>query len=170
MAFSNQPLGGGQLHRPLAEINVTPLVDVMLVLLIVFMVTAPMLTAGLKVDLPQAKSAQPVDPKKPIVISVTAEGTLALGTEVMSMDGLIAAVLRVAENDTSRVVQIRADQGVNYGTIVKLVDQLGTNGMIHIALVSDTKSMKSDAVKGDSTPTTGTPTTGITTTGAAATP
>ena len=67
MAFSNRSLGGSGLHRPLADINVTPLVDVMLVLLIVFMVTAPMLATGLKVDLPQAKAAQTVNPKDPIV-------------------------------------------------------------------------------------------------------
>ena len=77
MAFSANKSGPG-LHRPLADINVTPLVDVMLVLLIVFMITAPMLTTGLKMDLPQARSAVTLKPKPPLVISVTKEGKFAL--------------------------------------------------------------------------------------------
>ena len=93
MAFSSQHLGGGGLHRPLADINITPLVDVMLVLLIVFMVTAPMLATGLKVDLPQAKASQPVNPKEPIVVSVTSDGGIAIGTETVALNDLVPALL-----------------------------------------------------------------------------
>lgn len=148
MALSNRPLGGG-LHRPLADINVTPLVDVMLVLLIVFMITAPMLASGLKVDLPQAKSAQPVNPKEPIVVSVTRDGKVAVGTEEMQIPDLIAALLTMTEGDMTRIIQIRADREANYGSIVTVIDQLATNGMVHIALISDTKS-HSDAGGADS--------------------
>ncbi len=139
MAFANRPFGGGGLHRPLAEINVTPLVDVMLVLLIVFMITAPMLATGLKVDLPQAKTAQTINPKEPLVVSVTAEGVYALGTETMDLPALITALLRITGDDTTRIVQIRADRGVNYGAVVVLVDQMASNGLVHIALISDAK-------------------------------
>ncbi|MEI6282404.1 MAG: biopolymer transporter ExbD [Alphaproteobacteria bacterium] len=139
MAFGNRPLGGGGLHRPLAEINVTPLVDVMLVLLIVFMITAPMLATGLKVDLPQAKTAQTINPKEPLVVSVTAEGVYAIGTETLDLPALIAALLKMIADDTTRIIQIRADRAANYGVIVALVDQLASNGLVHIALISDGK-------------------------------
>jgi biopolymer transport protein ExbD/biopolymer transport protein TolR len=137
MAFSSAPLGGGKLHRPLADINVTPMVDVMLVLLIVFMVTAPMLATGLKVDLPQAKTAQPVNPKDPIVVSITADGSVALGTDTMSVPALIAALLKITGDDTSRIIQLRADKTATYGAIVGLIDELASNGLVHIALISD---------------------------------
>jgi biopolymer transport protein ExbD/biopolymer transport protein TolR len=135
-----RPLGGGGLHRPLADINVTPLVDVMLVLLIVFMVTAPMLAAGLKVDLPQAKTAQPVTPKDPIVVSVTSDGTVAVGTETMQVAQLGAALLKLTEGDSTRIIQIRADKAAPYGSIVSVLDELSSNGLVHISLISDTRT------------------------------
>ena len=140
MALSSRPLGGAGLYRPLADINVTPLVDVMLVLLIVFMVTAPMLATGLKVDLPQAKASQPVNPKEPIVVSVTGDGSVAVGTEKMDIGDLAATLLKMTAGDTARVIQIRADQAAAYGAIVGVIDQLASNGMVHIALISDAKS------------------------------
>jgi biopolymer transport protein TolR len=140
MAMPNQPLGGGGLHRPLADINVTPLVDVMLVLLIVFMVTAPMLATGLKVDLPQVKSSQPINPKDPIVVSVTSDGNVAVGTETMALADLVPALLKLTGGDATRVIQIRADKAATYGAIVGVIDELGSNGMVHIALISDPKS------------------------------
>ncbi len=140
MSMSNKPLGGNGLHRPLADINVTPLVDVMLVLLIVFMVTAPMLAAGLKVDLPQAKTAQPVTPKDPIVVSVTADGTVAVGTDTMQVSELGAALLKLTEGDNSRIIQIRADKAAAYGAIVGVLDELASNGLVHISLISDNRT------------------------------
>ncbi len=140
MAMSNSPLGGSGLHRPLADINVTPLVDVMLVLLIVFMITAPMLATGLKVDLPQAKTSQTINPKDPIVVSVTSDGKVAVGTETMEIPDLMAALLKMTGGDTARIIQIRADKAANYGSIVGVIDQLASNGMVHIALISDAKA------------------------------
>jgi biopolymer transport protein ExbD/biopolymer transport protein TolR len=144
MAFSNRPLGGSGLHRPLADINVTPLVDVMLVLLIVFMVTAPMLATGLKVDLPQAKASQPVNPKDPIVVSVTSDGSVAVGTEKIDMADLVAALLKMTGGDSTRIIQIRADRAATYGAIVGVIDQLASSGMVHIALISDAKPRGDD--------------------------
>jgi biopolymer transport protein ExbD/biopolymer transport protein TolR len=140
MAFSSGNVRGGGLHRPSADINVTPLVDVMLVLLIVFMVTAPMLAQGLKVDLPQAKSAQQFNPKEPIVVSVTAAGKVALGQDEMEPNAIVEAILGKAEGDKTRLVQIRADKGASYGAIVTVIDELASNGLVHLALVSDRKS------------------------------
>ncbi len=142
MAFSNgsDPLGGGGLHRPMADINVTPLVDVMLVLLIVFMVTAPMLATGLRVDLPQTKSAQPINPKQPLVISVTADGVIAVGTDTVALPALVSTLLKLTEGDTTRLIQIRADKTAPYGAIIGVIDELSANGLVHVALVSDPKS------------------------------
>ncbi len=146
MAFSPNKPGGG-LHRPLADINVTPLVDVMLVLLIVFMITAPIMTAGLKVNLPQAKSAQTLKPKMPIVVSITREGKYGLGTDEMDMDGLLANLQSRMEGDLSRVIQIRGDKDAAYSSVISLVDRLVSNGITHLALISDGKAPKNGVSK-----------------------
>ncbi len=147
MTMANRPLGGGGLHRPLSDINVTPLVDVMLVLLIVFMVTAPMLATGLKVDLPQAKTSQPVNPKDPVVVSVTAEGAYALGTQPLALPELIAALRKATGDDATRIIQIRSDRSVTYGAVVGLIDEMASNGLVHIALISDPKPRGDTASK-----------------------
>jgi biopolymer transport protein ExbD/biopolymer transport protein TolR len=139
MAIGNAPLGGPGQHRPLADINVTPLVDVMLVLLIVFMITAPILATGLKVDLPQAKASQTVNPKDPVVVSVTSDGKVAVGTETMELDALIPALLKLTGGDTTRIIQVRADKAAQYGAIVGVLDRLATNGLVHVALISNAK-------------------------------
>ena len=141
MAFAANKSGPG-LHRPLADINVTPLVDVMLVLLIVFMVTAPMLTTGLKMDLPQAKSAIKLKPKPPVVVSVTREGKFAIDMEELPFESLLAVIRSRMEGDATRVIQIRGDRNGSYGAVYELIDRLVSNGFTHIALVSDPKASK----------------------------
>ena len=91
MALSPRKIGEG-LYQPLADINVTPLVDVMLVLLIIFMVTAPMLATGIKVNLPSAKTAQPLENKEPVVVAVAKDGSLSVGKEAVSRDELAQVV------------------------------------------------------------------------------
>ena len=139
------------LYRPLADINVTPLVDVMLVLLVIFMVTAPMLATGLKVDLPQAKKAQPLDPKKPIVVTVGKDGGLSIGDEETTKDALVAAVLRASEGDPTRIIHLRGDRQAVYGDVVAVMDLLAQNGMTHLAIVADAreKAESKAAAKGD---------------------
>ncbi len=94
MAMSPRNNSGNSLYQPMPEINVVPLVDIMLVLLIVFMITAPMLSAGLKVDLPQARTAEPLDPRQPIVITVTKEGELTVGDQTVAREDMAAEVRR----------------------------------------------------------------------------
>jgi biopolymer transport protein ExbD/biopolymer transport protein TolR len=144
MAFTANKSGPG-LHRPLADINVTPLVDVMLVLLIVFMITAPMLTTGLKMDLPQARSAVTLKPKPPLVISVTKEGKFALDMDDLPFEQLLPAVQARMEGDLKRVIQIRGDRNGSYGAVYELIDKLVINGFTHIALVSDPKARRAGA-------------------------
>ncbi|MCI4679404.1 biopolymer transporter ExbD [Rhodoblastus acidophilus] len=140
MAFSS-PSGSDRpgFFRPQAEINVTPLVDVMLVLLIIFMVTAPLLTAGLKVQLPQAQAARPLDPKEPVVVVVGRDGGLAVGNEPVEPADLVQLVKLKLGDDLNRVVHLRGDKEVAYGRMVEVLDQLASNGITHIAIVTDAR-------------------------------
>ncbi|WP_374310408.1 ExbD/TolR family protein [Methylocella sp.] len=128
------------LYRPLADINVTPLVDVMLVLLVIFMVTAPMLATGLKVDLPQAKTAQPLDARKPPVVTIGKDGRLAIDNQETTKDDLVSAVIRANGGDLGRMIYLRGDAQAVYGDIVAVMDLLAQNGMTHLAIVADARA------------------------------
>jgi biopolymer transport protein ExbD/biopolymer transport protein TolR len=133
---SRDNASGDSLYQPQAEINVTPLVDVMLVLLIIFMVTAPLLAAGVKVDLPQAKMAQLLDRKEPIVITVGKDGKLSLGAEAIGADDLVATVEAKLGADRGGVVHLRGDKDAAYGDVVAIMDRLAMGGITHIAIVT----------------------------------
>jgi biopolymer transport protein ExbD len=125
------PNGG---FSPVADINVTPLVDVMLVLLIIFMVTAPMLAAGMKVNLPNARTAQSLDIKAPIIITVTREGTIAIDDQTMPMSEIGAAVRSRMGSDPDRIIHLRGDRETSYGTIVEIIDELSRHGLTRFAI------------------------------------
>jgi biopolymer transport protein ExbD len=139
VAASLSGKGVSALYKPLAEINVTPLVDVMLVLLIVFMITAPMLAAGLKVDLPQAKQAQPLKLQDPVVITVAKDGRLRLGDDEIAKDALIEAIRAKLGDDSARVLHLRGDKQASYGDVIAVMDLLAANGLTHIAMVADAR-------------------------------
>src|SRR5271165_2969557 len=132
MAMKPRKIGEG-LYQPLAEINVTPLVDVMLVLLIIFMVTAPMLATGIKVNLPSARAATPLEAKDPVVV-VARNGAVSVGKEPVSRDALVASVK--AKLSGSNIVQLRGDREAAYGDVVSVMDELAANGVTRIAIVS----------------------------------
>ena len=131
--------------RPQADINVTPLVDVMLVLLIIFMVTAPLLATGVKVDLPQARAAKPLDPKAPVVVAVDRDGHIALGSDQIDRADLVARVKLKLGDDLSQVIHIRGDKDVAFGQIVSVMDELAQNGLTHLAIVTDSSHKAADA-------------------------
>jgi len=134
MALSPRKIGEG-LYQPLAEINVTPLVDVMLVLLIIFMVTAPLLASGIKVNLPNARTAQPLEAKNPVVVVVAKDGAVSVGNDRVAPDELATTVkMRLA--DSNGVVQLRGDRDAAYGDVVTVMDELAANGVTRIAIVS----------------------------------
>ena len=137
MNFSASGPSRPGVFRPQSEINVTPLVDVMLVFLIIFMVTAPLLTAGMKVQLPQAQAARPLDPKEPVVVVVGRDGQLAVGDEKVVAADLIQLVKLKLGDDVARVIHLRGDKDVAYGRMVEVLDQLASNGITHIAIVTD---------------------------------
>jgi biopolymer transport protein TolR len=127
-----------------AEINVTPFVDVMLVLLIVFMVTAPMLTTGVAVDLPRTRAGQlPSTDQQPIVLTVDKEGAIYVGTQedAIDMDSLTAVIAGIAENDLTRRVFIRGDTTVEYGKVISVLSTLQAAGFRNAAMVVDSQNL-----------------------------
>ena len=133
---TREEASGDSLYQPQADINVTPLVDVMLVLLVIFMVTAPLLAAGVKVDLPQARTAEPLEPKAPIVVTVGKGGELWLGRDEIAPDRLVEAVEAALGGDRARVVRLNGDKDAAYGDVVSVMDDLAANGVTRIAIVS----------------------------------
>ena len=135
MALSPRKIGEG-LYQPLADINVTPLVDVMLVLLIIFMVTAPMLAVGIKVNLPSAKTAQPLENREPVVVVIAKDGAVSVGKDPVSRDQL-AETVKAKLRDSNGVVQLRGDRDAAYGDVVAVMDELAANGVTRITIVSN---------------------------------
>jgi biopolymer transport protein ExbD/biopolymer transport protein TolR len=138
MAFSSGNRNTGS-FQPLAEMNVTPLVDVMLVLLIIFMVTAPMMTAGVKVNLPQARAAKALDPREPVVVTVTRDGKYLLGLDEVPQDRIVDVVRAKTGGDLAHVIHLRGDKDAAFGDIMTLMDKLSMNGMTHLAILSQQK-------------------------------
>jgi biopolymer transport protein TolR len=123
----------------MAEINVTPMVDVMLVLLIIFMVTAPLLTAGVQVDLPESK-AQPLEQdQEPVAISIDASGATFVDDAAVADAALPARLAQIAagsREDGGPRIFLRADRGLDYGRVMRLMGELNRAGLRRVALVS----------------------------------
>ena len=119
---------------PLAEINVTPFVDVVLVLLIIFMVTAPFLQGGLEINLPKV-AARGLDVREGLIVSVRADRTIAVGRDVVNAAGLEAALTRAGA--AGRPVFLRADQRVPYGGVVALIARMRRAGVTNLGLVTE---------------------------------
>lgn len=117
------------------EINVTPFIDVMLVLLIIFMVAAPLATVDVKVDLPTSNAQQQPRPDKPLFLSLKSDRSLALGDDTVSRDGLRAALDQATGADREQRVFVRADKSVDYGAVMELMNLLRTAGYLKVALV-----------------------------------
>src|SRR5687768_1940607 len=130
--------GSRRTYTKMSEINVTPFVDVMLVLLIVFMVTAPLLTAGVPVDLPksQAKQIQDED-NKPIEVTVANDGKIFVGETEVEMDRLVTLLTAMTNNDPERRVFIRGDQKLGYGQVMEVIGAINKGGFRKVALISD---------------------------------
>mmetsp|Transcript_28662 Transcript_28662/g.54072 ORF Transcript_28662/g.54072 Transcript_28662/m.54072 type:complete len:161 (+) Transcript_28662:746-1228(+) len=135
--------GGGRRRRrrrskPMSEINVTPFVDVMLVLLIIFMVAAPLLTVGVPVELPRtAAGALAVDQEEPLTITLTAEGSVQIQTTEVERADLVARLRAIAAERTSDRVFLRADGSVPYAQVMQVMGALNAGGFANIGLVTD---------------------------------
>jgi len=128
-------------YRPIAEINVTPMVDVMLVLLIIFMVTMPLMVTGMKVNLPDSTSAKPLDQKEPITITVNKEGQLHIGQDEVTRFDLIPTLKTLLGPDPDRVIRLRGDKETSFGAIVQVLDELSLNGLTRVAIVTDKRDL-----------------------------
>ena len=122
--------------EPMSEINVTPFVDVMLVLLIVFMVTAPLLTVGIPVDLPKVKATALTDQKDPIEITVNLEGEVYIGESLVEVDNLIPRINAITEQNTEARIYIRGDRIVAYGRIMEIMSIINSAGYVKVALIT----------------------------------
>lgn len=124
-------------YRPMSEINVTPFVDVMLVLLIIFMVTAPLLTVGVPVDLPKTQAKQLNAQKEPLVVSVNRDGKIFIQEHGVEADELAPKLVAITNNGFDRRIFVRGDKTVNFGAIMKVMGAINVAGFRHIALVSE---------------------------------
>lgn len=124
-------------HRAIAEINVTPFVDVMLVLLIVFMVTAPMLTSGVAVDLPQAQ-ANPIqdEDNKPLEVTLKDDGSIFVGETKVEEERLPIMLQTITESNPDRRIYVRADQSLDYGRVMTILGSLNRAGLQKVALIT----------------------------------
>ncbi len=128
----------GGSYRPMAEINVTPFVDVMLVLLIVFMVAAPLLTAGVAVDLPSSKAKQISDEdNKPIEVTINKLGNIFMGETEVSEARLISLLAAMTDGNTERRIYIRGDKTLAYGKIMRIIGSVNAAGFNKVALITE---------------------------------
>jgi len=124
-------------HRPMSDINVTPMVDVMLVLLIVFMVAAPMMTVGVPIDLPQTQARQMNTEQRPITVSVDPQGGIFLGDQPATLQTLAAQVAAQAVNGTEDRIYVRGDTAANYGAVMQVMGVLSQAGYARIGLITE---------------------------------
>jgi biopolymer transport protein TolR len=130
--------GRGRVRRGLAaEINVTPLVDVMLVLLVIFMVTAPLLTSTVEVDLPKTQAAQARGQDEPLVVTLTAQGRLFIGDSEIAEDALVARLKAITVNKPDSRVFVRADRTIAYGRVMEIMGTISEGGFSKVALVTE---------------------------------
>ncbi len=136
---------GRRRNAPMSEINVTPFVDVMLVLLVIFMVAAPLMTAGVPLNLPRtAATAVPTEQEEPLVISIPASGDIMLMDQPVAQDGVVRAVGALLAERQSQRVFLRADGTIPYARVVQVMGALNAAGLSDIVLVTDTGGPRMD--------------------------
>lgn len=137
MTVGGAPHDDGDDYKPLAEINVTPFVDVMLVLLIVFMVAAPLMVQGVPVELPKTSAAKLASAQKPKVVSLAADGLLYVRDEQVSRDRLVSRLLEIkAAEGSEGIVYVRADRSIAYGEVMEILGRVGQAGFARVSLLS----------------------------------
>ena len=135
----------GRRHRRrpvMAEINVTPMVDVMLVLLVIFMVTAPLLMVGVPLDLPKTKAAAITVPKEPIILSLNRMGELFIGDDPVAPGDLEARLAALAAEDPTRIVYVRGDRTITYAQLMDMLSQVNRAGFAKVSLVAAASTAK----------------------------
>jgi biopolymer transport protein TolR len=134
-ATNNRRLAGR--YRPMSEINVTPLVDVMLVLLVVFMVAAPLLTVGVPVDLPQTQAPPITEPKEPLVITINGEGRIFIQEAEVPTEALVPRLQAITANNSDAPLYVRGDKAINYGRVVEVMSLVSAAGFRKVSLIAE---------------------------------
>ena len=139
MAISlNQSIRGRRArYRPLAEINVTPMVDVMLVLLIIFMVTAPLMTSGVSVDLPKTDAKPLNSDSEPLTVTIKADGSIFLQEQAVDLGELVAKLQAISQNNPERRIFVRGDKDLAYGRIMEVMGTITQGGFTKVALLAE---------------------------------
>lgn len=128
--------------RQNSAVNVTPLVDVMLVLLIIFMVTAPMMTTGIKVELPRASAAQTSNDKDPLVLAIDAKGELYIQDEKIAKEEVVVRLKAILQNNSTACVYLRGDKNLKYERVMELMSFLIDSGITRVALIAEAQTTK----------------------------
>ena len=123
-------------YRPMAEINITPFVDVMLVLLIIFMVAAPLLIQGVPVDLPSTSAAKLAQTRKPMVVTLAGDGNLYIRDEAVERGSLVGRLRQIRSSEGDTVVYVRADKKSAYGDVMEVLGRVGESGYARVSLLS----------------------------------
>jgi biopolymer transport protein ExbD/biopolymer transport protein TolR len=135
MAFGRLQRPGAS--QPMSDINMTPLIDVMLVLLVIFIITAPLMSSSLRLDLPKTQGATPTDAPQFVTVAVNAQGQLFWGDEPVDATQLQAKVRGSAQRNPATEVQLRADQAVPFGRIAELIGLVQAGGLVRIGFVTE---------------------------------
>ena len=143
---------GGRAYRPMSEINVTPFVDVMLVLLIIFMVTAPLLTVGVPVDLPKTNAAAIAKPDEPLIVTVTAQGKVYLQETELTDAQLVEKLKTMTAEKQEQRIYVRGDKAVPYGRVMEVMGQLATAGFTKVALIAESSESATPGQPGPGQP------------------
>lgn len=131
-----------KIRKPMSEINVTPFVDVMLVLLIVFMVTAPLLTVGIPIDLPKVRANALTDQKDPLEITIKLDGKVYLGESEAKVENLISRLEAVTEQNYESRIYVRGDRVIAYGRVMEIISLINSAGFTKVALVTENPDKK----------------------------
>ena len=123
--------------QPISEINVTPFVDVMLVLLIIFMVTAPLLTVGVQVDLPESSADSLPDDQEPLTLTINSKGEIFIQEHKVNFDKVVPKILAISKNRTDTRIYVRGDKTINYGRVLEVMGVLSGAGFSKVALISE---------------------------------
>ena len=135
MAFGRLERSTGP--QPMSDINMTPLIDVMLVLLVIFMITAPLMTSSLKLDLPKTDAAQPADAPQFVSVAIDPQGKLYFGEEQLDVATFTARIVDTAKKSPQTEVQLRADKNVPYGQVAELIGIVQKAGLNRIGFVAE---------------------------------
>lgn len=142
MSAGNRGGGDDDSYRPISEINITPMVDVMLVLLIIFMITAPLLATGVPLELPSTSAKKVSQPKKPMIVSLGPDGSIYVGEDQVTTDTLVPTLKAVRQAEGDAVVYVRGDKSRPYGEVMEILGRVGESGYSRVSLMSQPNAGK----------------------------